>query len=81
MHARAVCSVAGEVLVALDRIVSNNGKPFFNESSLGGRFCLLLKQKASPLLMPCSEFSLMWFLGVVEKFPKLSVSLVLSMDL
>lgn len=80
MHARPVRSVIGEVLVALDRIVSNSGKPF-NESSLRGRFCRLLEQKASPLFVPCSRFSLMYFLGVVAKFPKLSVSLVLSMDL
>lgn len=80
------CSVAEEVLVALDRIVSNSGK-FFYESCLQGVILpcasqLLLTPKANPWFTLASRFSsLLCFLGVVAKLPKLSVSLVLSLGL
>lgn len=61
------CSVAGEVLVALLRIVSNSGK-FFYESCLWGGISpcasqFLLTPKASPRFTLAFRFSSLLFSG------------------
>lgn len=72
-----MCSPAGEVLVALDGILSNSGKPFFTRAVWRGGFSLtppqlLPKQKANPSFRSGLQIQLIVvFSGCGVKIPQI----------